>query len=76
MSSVAPSRAIVVFLCVALCTPTFISIGLVPRNGSANLKSVCMYACIYIYVSTFHRVARLPLKDFYLMHHHMPILNL
>lgn len=38
-SSVTPGRALVVLFYVSICIPTFISVGLVPRSGSANLKS-------------------------------------
>ena len=64
-----PNSAVIVFSYVSIYIHTFISIGLVPRSGSADLKSVCVYIYIYIkyvYASTFNRVARLPFKDFLL----------
>lgn len=59
-----PNGAAIVFSYVSICIHTFISVGLVPRSGSASLKSI--YIHTYIYASTFNRVDRLPFKEFLL----------
>ena len=52
-----PNSAVIVFSYVPIYIHTFISIGLVPRSGSAELKSVCVFVCvcvcIYIYVYVY-----------------------
>lgn len=55
-----PNGAAIVFSYVSICIHTFISVGLVPRSGSASLKS------IYIEWTHIYRVDRLPFKDFLL----------
>ena len=43
-----PNSAAIVFSYISIYIHTFIFIGLVPRSGSADLKSVCVCVCVCV----------------------------